>query len=137
MFIKTHKLNQAAITKPHFFILSKGNNGGKPLDTACPNCFVCICKTEEEKQQLYWLFYGLWQGSFFHPFLTGSVITFIRLDDLKKVAALALEKITLQPEQFTKNISVLQLLEEKNKVIMEQVKLIKQAKKALMYQVLK
>ena len=137
MFIKTHKLNQAAITKPHFFILSKGNNSVKPLDTACPNCFVCICKTEEEKQQLYWLFYGLWQGSFFHPFLTGSVISFIRLDDLKKVAAMALEKITLRPEQFNKNFSVLQLLEEKNKAIMEQVKLIKQAKKALMYQVLK
>lgn len=33
------------------------NNSGKPLDAACPNCFVCICKTEEEKQQLYWLFY--------------------------------------------------------------------------------
>ena len=137
MFIKTHKLNHAVIAKPHFFILSKGNNSGKPLDAACPNCFICICKTEEEKQQLYWLFYGLWQGSFFHSFLTGSVISFIRIDDLKKVAAMALEKISLQPEQFNKNISVLQLLEEKNKVIMEQVKLIKQAKKALMYQVLK
>ena len=137
MLIKTHKLNHAAIAKPHFFILSKGNNSGKPLDSPCPNCFICICKTEEEKHQLYWLFYGLWQGSFFHPFLTGSVISFIRLDDLKKVAGMALEKITLQPEQFNKNISVLQLLEEKNKVIMEQIKLIKQAKKALMYQVLK
>ena len=50
---------------------------------------------------------------------------------------MALEKITQCPEQFNKNISVLQLLEEKNKLIMEQVKLIKQAKKALMYQVLK
>jgi hypothetical protein len=136
MFIKTHKLNQQ-ISKPHFFILSKGNNSGKPLDAACPNCFVCICKSEEEKHQLYWLFYGLWQGSFFHPFLTGSVISFIRLDDLKKVVCMALEKIALQPEQFNINISVLQLLEEKNKIIMEQVKLIKQAKKALMYQVLK
>lgn len=137
MFIKCYKFNQEVITKPHFFILSKGNNSGKPLDIACPNCFICICKTEEEKQQLYWLFYGLWQGLFFHPFLTGSVIPFIRLDDLKKVAVMAFEKISLQPEQFNKNISVLQLLEEKNKVIMEQIRLIKQAKKALMYQVLK
>ena len=136
MFIKTHKLNQV-ISKPHFFILSKGNNSGKPLEAACPNCFICICKTEEEKQQLYWLFYGLWQGSFFHPFLTGSVISFIRLDDLKKVAAMALAKITSNQEQFTKNISMLQLLDDKSKVIMEQIKLIKQAKKALMYQVLK
>ena len=136
MFIKTHKLNQQ-ISKPHFFILSKGNNSGKPLDAACPNCFVCICKTEEEKLQLYWLFYGLWQGSFFYPFLTGSVISFIRLDDLKKVATMALEKITGNQEQFNKNISMLQSLNDKNKIIIEQIKLIKQAKKALMYQVLK
>ena len=119
MFIKTHKLNHAAIAKPHFFILSKGNNSGKPLDAACPNCFVCICKSEEEKEQLYWLFYGLWQGSFFHPFLAGSVISFIKLDDLKKIAAMALEKITANQKQFNKNISMLQLLDDKSKVIME------------------
>lgn len=50
---------------------------------------------------------------------------------------MALEKITTNQEQFNKNISMLQLLDDKSKVIMEQIKLIKQAKKALMYQVLK
>lgn len=50
---------------------------------------------------------------------------------------MALEKITTNQEQFNKNISMLQLLDGKSKVIMEQIKLIKQAKKALMYQVLK
>ena len=50
---------------------------------------------------------------------------------------MALEKITGNQEQFNKNISMLQLLDDKSKVIMEQIKLIKQAKKALMYQVLK
>ena len=34
MFIKTHKLNQAAIAKPHFFILAKGYNSGKQLYTS-------------------------------------------------------------------------------------------------------
>ena len=50
---------------------------------------------------------------------------------------MALEKITANQEQFNKNISMLQLLDDKSKIIMEQIKLIKQAKKALMYQVLK
>jgi hypothetical protein len=122
---------------PHFFILSKGNNSGKPLEEACPNCFVCLCRDEVEKQKLYWLFYGLWQGMYFHPFLTGSVISFIRLDDLKKVVQTALTKIELQPAQFDKNISMVQLLDEKAKVVQEQIKSIKQAKKTLMYQVLK
>ncbi|MBK9284035.1 MAG: hypothetical protein IPM51_06905 [Sphingobacteriaceae bacterium] len=121
----------------HFFILSKGNNSGKPMETPCPNCFVCLCKDEEEKQRLYWLFYGLWQGMYFHPFLTGSVIPFIRLDDLKSVVKIALVKIELKPLQFDKNISMVQLLDKKAKVVQEQIKLIKQAKKALMYQALK
>ncbi|HEY1038226.1 MAG TPA: hypothetical protein VGF30_02425 [Bacteroidia bacterium] len=136
MQIKTHKTKNT-YAQPHFFILSKGNNSGKPLEIPCPNCFVCLCKDDDEKQKLYWLFYGLWQGKYFNPFLTGSVIPFIRLDDLKQVAKLALAKIELQPQQFTKNISVMQLLDEKAKVVQEQIKLIKQAKRALMYQVLK
>ncbi|MGQ0826958.1 MAG: DUF6943 family protein [Bacteroidota bacterium] len=134
--IKTHKMTRT-YKEEHFFILSKGNNSGKPMDKPCPNCFVCLCKDEIEKRQLYWLFYGLWQGKYFNPFLTGSVIPFIRIDDLQKVAETALSKIELQPNQFSKNISMMQLLNEKSKVIMEQIKLIKKAKKALMYQVLK
>lgn len=39
----------------HFFILSKGNNAGKPLDQPCPNCFVVITNCPSEKQRLYWL----------------------------------------------------------------------------------
>ena len=136
MQIKTHKMKNT-YAENHFFILSKGNNSGKPMETPCPNCFVCLCKNEEDKQRLYWLFYGLWQGLFFHPFLTGSVIPFIRLDDLKNVAGMALSKIELQPLQFNKNISMVQLLNEKAIVIQEQIKLIKRAKRALMYQVLK
>lgn len=136
MLIKCYKLNQV-ISKPHFFILSKGNNSGKPLNIACPNCFICVCRTEEEKQQLFWLFYGLWQGSFFQPFMTGSVIPFIRINDVKMVAARALEKVAMQQEQFNKNLSLVQLLDDKSKTMMEQIKNIKQVKKALMYQVLK
>src|SRR5690606_29945598 len=134
--IKTYKMG-AVYSQPHFFILSKGNNSGKPLDIPCPNCFVCICCDENEKQRLYWLFYGLWQGFYFQPFLTGSVISFIRLDDLKQVAQIAFTKISEQPEHFDKSISMLKILDEKSKVIAEQIKLIKVAKKALMYKVLK
>lgn len=134
--IKTHKMRNEYI-QPHFYILSKGNNSGKPMEKACPNCFVCLCKNEEEKQRLYWLFYGLWQGMFFHPFITGSVIPFIRLDDLKQIAKEALSKIELNPQQFTKNIKAMQTLNQHGEAITAQIKLIKQAKKALMYQVLK
>lgn len=136
MQIKTHKMRNT-YNQPHFFILSKGNNSGKPLETPCPNCFVCICKDETEKQQLYWLFYGLWQGMFFHPFLTGSVIPFIRLDDVKQVLKTSLAKIEMNPHEFNLNISVLQQLDQHAILISKQLSTIKQAKKALMYKVLK
>jgi hypothetical protein len=65
-----------------FFILSRGNNSGKPLNEPCPNCFVCQCSSAEEKEKAYWLFYALWQGKQCEQLLVGSVIPFIRKNDL-------------------------------------------------------
>ena len=119
----------------HFFILSKGLNAGKPLDKPCPNCFVLFAESEEEKNRLYWLCHGLWQGNFFRPFITGSVIPFIRLDDLKRVLWEALSKVDLN--EFEKSISVMQGLQKHQENICKQLELIRQAKKALMYKILK
>jgi hypothetical protein len=123
--------------KNHFFILSKGLNVGKPLDKPCPNCFVLFAKCEIEKQQLYWICFGLWQGNFFHRFLTGSVIPFIRLHDLKQVINEALQKAELNPSAFEKSIEVLNKLNTHQENIHQQLTLIKQAKKALMYKIMK
>ena len=125
-------------TENHFFILSKGMNSGKPLEKPCPNCFVLFAKSEEEKNNLYWICFGLWQGNLFHPFLTGSVIPFIRLDDLKRIIGEAFLKINSEGNgDFKKSISVLEDLQKHQENILKQLQLIKQAKKALMYKVLK
>jgi hypothetical protein len=63
----------------YFFILNKGNNSGKPLLTPCPNCFVCLCKNDQDKEELYWLLFGMWQGKAIHLHLIRYVITFICL----------------------------------------------------------
>ena len=53
--LKTY--NPAAKTElPHFYILCKGKNSGKPLSEPCPNCFVLTAKSEEEKQFLFDMF---------------------------------------------------------------------------------
>lgn len=132
--IKTHKMKNTYIEN-HFFILSKGLNAGKPLDKPCPNCFVLFAKSEEEKNKLYWLCFGLWQGNFFQPFLTGSVIPFIRLDDLKTVVIEALSKINSC--EFEKSISIMQGLQKHQENISKHLELIKQAKKSLMYKMLR
>jgi hypothetical protein len=118
-----------------FFLLSKGMNAGKPMEKPCPNCFVIFASSEEEKQKLFWLCFGLWQGDFFRPFLTGSVIPFIRLDNLKQVIREALTK--LKDEDVKKSLAVLQEIQKHQEHIYKQLDLIRQAKKALMYRVLK
>jgi hypothetical protein len=65
-----------------FFILSRGNNSGKPLDNPCPNCFIAICDDENQREQFYWLSYALWQGKHYFPYLKGSCVQLIRIDDV-------------------------------------------------------
>ena len=50
------------ISNPHFFILNKGNNSGKPLVSPCPNCFTIQFTSTEDKEQAYWLIFCLWQS---------------------------------------------------------------------------
>ena len=117
------------------FILSKGNNAGKPMWQPCPNCFVFSAQNQTAQEEMYWLLYGLWQGSYFHPFISGSVIPFIRKRELCQVINLAFEKVQSKHDQFGRTVCTLQLLEAHSENIREQIKLIKQAKKALMYKV--
>ncbi|HNJ17908.1 MAG TPA: hypothetical protein PKN57_12040, partial [Saprospiraceae bacterium] len=59
---------KAQINEPHFYILCKGNNSGKPLTEPCPNCFVLTAKSEEDKQFFYSLCFGLWKAKSFEYF---------------------------------------------------------------------
>ena len=97
--------------KPHFFILNKGNNSGKPLLAPCPNCFVIQFQSEEEKEKIYWLFYSLWQSKAFYPFLRGSVIPFIVLRDIKSCLLDSLNRVDENPAQFEKVVAALRSLE--------------------------
>jgi len=132
--IKTHKMKNT-YSENHFFILSKGMNAGKPLERPCSNCFVLFAKDEEDKNLYYWLCFGLWQANFFRPFLTGSVIPFIRIEDLKEVIIAALSKLDRVALQHL--VSVVQDLQKHQENISKQLELIRQAKKMLRYKVLK
>ncbi len=113
---------------PHFFILNKGNNSGKPLLDPCANCFVIQFQCEEEKEKIYWLSYSLWQSKAFYPFLRGSVIPFIVLRDVKSCLSDGLNKANGNPVQFEKAVEALLNLEEMEKKFRQNLKLIQQAK---------
>ncbi len=123
------------IRKPHFFILNKGNNSGKPLTVPCPNCFVIQFQCEEEKEQIYWLIYCLWQSKAFYPFLRGSVIPFIVLRDIKSCLLDGVEKVAKNPAQFEKAVAALRSLETMEKQYKQNL-LISQAKQMLFYKYL-
>ena len=120
----------------YFFILNKGNNSGKPLLTPCPNCFVCLCENDQDKEELYWLMYGMWQGKAIYPHLIGSVIPFIRLREMSDLIKTGLEKLTNNPDKVRKNISKIVQMEKHQMNIQKQLELIKQMKRALIFEVL-
>jgi hypothetical protein len=135
--IKTHRMSEEFKNQNHFFVLSKGNNAGKPMESSCPNCFVVITNNLQEREYFYWLCYGLWVGGFFRPFLSGSVISFLRIAELNQVIRHAHSKVALRKEALMSSIEILNKLSAQHDNLMKQVQLIKQAKKAIMYKVLR
>jgi len=133
--LKSYSL-KSEIKKPHFFILNKGNNSGKPLSAPCPNCFVIQFQNEIEKEQVYWLVYSLWQSNAFYPFLRGSVISFVVLRDVKSCLLDALDKVEASPAQFEKAVAALQSLEQMENKFKQNLNLIQDAKRMLFYRYL-
>ncbi len=132
-FILKSYNRKSQIKNPHFFILNKGNNSGKPLHTPCPNCFVIQFQSPEEKEQVYWLLYSLWQSRAFYPFLRGSVIPFVVLQDVRSCLLDGLEKTEANPAQFQKAVDALRSLEEMEKKFRQNIKLVQDAKRMLFY----
>jgi hypothetical protein len=135
-FILKSYYQKEEIRKPHFFILNKGNNSGKPLTVPCPNCFVIQFQCEEEKEKIYWLSYSLWQSKAFYPFLRGSVIPFVVLRDLKSCLLEGINKVDENPAQFEKAVAALRSLEAIEKQYKQNLLLISQTKRMLFYKFL-
>jgi hypothetical protein len=98
----------------HFFVLNKGLNSGKPLDEACPNCFVIECDSEEQKESLYWICFALWQSHRFRQHLIGSVILYIRKKELINLVRDSFLKCLTKPELFEKSLILLKTVNEKD-----------------------
>jgi hypothetical protein len=134
--LKTHRVD-GAYQKPHFFILNKGNNSGKPLSEPSPNCFVCLCQSEQEKENLYWILFALWQGRRFNQVLCGSVIPFIRKKELLNLIHQGQKYANHFPDKFEKNVQALLLLHHKEKEYAKITKSIKEFKTVIGHQMIK
>ena len=127
--IKTHRSGKTYNT-PHFFILSKGLNSGKPLDKPCPNCFVITTAAEPTRESLYYLCLSLKTGKYFSYYLKGSVIPFISISDAKKVINEALQNN--HEKQWTIKVEKLKKINAFEENLQQQLATIKQLKIALL-----
>ncbi len=127
--IKTHQIGRV-YNAPHFFILSKGLNSGKPLDKPCPNCFVITTSTEETRESLYYLCLSLKIGKYFSYYLKGSVIPFICISDAKKVMHTAMQNN--QEQQWNIKVEKLKKINVFEENLKQQLSTIAQLKIALL-----
>jgi len=111
-----------------FYMLNKGMNSGKPLNSPCPNCFAVIASNEADLQTLYWLSFALWKGKKFELLLGGSVIPFIRIKDVRNLISENLQHAISNPEGLQKTVKFLQAVELREQQLNENIKLIKELK---------
>ena len=136
--IKIYSFNtKNQVSQFDIFVLCKGLNSGKPLNAPCPNSFVVACKSQADKDFYSTLLFGLWQIKYFQTFLTGSVIPFLRISDFKQVVKEQVSRVSIKPKDFIQDVEKVKLIEAKQKKIAEQMALLNDLKKALIYRHLK
>jgi hypothetical protein len=130
--INTHRVG-TIYTRPHLFVLNKGMNSGKPQKEPFTNSFVIIFQNEEDCESVFFIAYSLWQTKFWHPFLVGSVIPFLRLPDFKKEFFPKASLMMVEHEQHQKNVAALKLLEQSEKRFHENINLINDMRRVILY----
>jgi hypothetical protein len=125
--IKTHRL-KTEYSQPHFFILNKGLNSGKPMLTPCPNCFVCLVDSSNSSDKLFWVAFALWKSKVLHRLLKGSVIPFITIGDYKDQLMSHVKTAMAKGVKFSKYVKSLQTLQKEEKQMELTMELIKTAR---------
>ncbi len=118
--LKTHRTGKT-YSNPHFFILNKGLNSGKPLSNPCPNCFVVQTSTEKEKNTLFHLSMMLQIGGFYAYYLKGSVIPFISIDDCRNMLKKGVKLNKNSGFEFQKSIKVVASIDKKQQELKETI----------------
>jgi hypothetical protein len=130
--IKTHQKG-TIYSKPHLFLLNKGMNSGKPQKEPFTNSFVVIFDLEQDCENLYFVAYSLWKTNFWHQYLVGSVIPFLRLNDFKKEFFIKSKIMMEEHEAHIKHVAALKLLELKQKQFHENINLINDMRRVIVH----
>jgi len=134
--IKTHT-KDTQYNKPCLFLLNKGLNSGKPQKEPFTNSFVIIFENQDDVDNVFFISYSLWKTKFWHQFLIGSVIPFLRLKEFKKEFNQKVNALMQEHEKHKKSVAALKLLEEKENQFLKNLNLISDLRRAIIYQYIK
>jgi len=129
--IKTHQ-KDTVYKGNQVFILNKGMNSGKPQKEPFTNSFVILCPDKKDAETVYWLAYSLWKSNFWHQFLIGSVIPFLRIKDFKKYFDSKVNEMMQEHELHLKQVQALRLLEQKEDQLHKNIALINEMRKVIL-----
>ena len=127
--IKTHQVGRS-YPKPHFFILNKGLNSGKPYTAPVRNSYVVSTETIEQKEALFHLSYMLLEARCFRFYLKGTVIPFICIKDVEKL--LVKNSKYFGQEDFVTKLKALKKVEKLEEVQVQKLKAIQELKTVLL-----
>ena len=130
--IKTHQ-KDTIYKGSQIFILNKGMNSGKPQKEPFTNSFVIMFPDEKDAETIYWLAYSLWKSKFWHQFLIGSVIPFLRINDFKKDFDSKVNEMMQEQELHQKQVQALRLLEQKEDQLHKNISLINEIRKVILH----
>ncbi len=114
-----------------FYILSKGNNAGRPAFKPWSNCFIAICPNQELYDFYFWLCYGLFQTGKFKMFHRGSVINFINISDVQTLISEMSVHIHAHWQQYKNTVESLSKLEKRKHTLVQHLLATERLQKSL------
>ena len=134
--IKTHK-SGTAYKQPHFFILNKGLNSGKPSRHYVCNSFVFLADDKNERDYYFFMLQGIWELRLLRPYLKGSVIEYVRLGDVIDVLDETLNSVNTGSRSFADVQNSLAQIEALQSNLQLQLSQLMQLRKALFHKYLR
>ncbi len=131
-YILTHRAGNT-YSKPTIFILNKGMNSGKSMKQPTANCFALITKTEKEAEDLYHVALALWQTKFWHPYLVGSVIPFLRINEFKGEFYKKSKEMISEHEEHIQTMTKIKELQKASDLFNQNLALIEEMKRVVLY----
>jgi len=122
MFPQIRCFHSSVNEQPYvFFILSKGDNAGKPGLIPWVNCFAVYCRNQQTFDFYFWLVFGLFKAGKFKIRHRGSVISFVNINDVKDVLKEAAPAIFQHCQKFQQIVNAMDLLEKSKTTLGQQL----------------